>query len=265
MTEKREHGVEGGLSANCSTDLGLLINQKIGRVLYAEAGKDFVDLLLSFLLLPTGAIFRLMREQGTASSKNVGGISNVYDSVHNLNEAYMTTDKSILLKPALESSALFNGFPLIEHLTTPRDFYVCPSANNGRGKHQISTQTGQICTCGEEIETQVVLDKNLSKPSASPNSGSAAGFVKEAVTYIITDDLNILPVSTITCMTLLNRLHVKELSDLKKRTVKVGPDKVLELLGASLSSKTALNDVFFPETSSGSQMEQNTFVSRIRL
>jgi len=67
---------------------------------------------------------------------------------------------------------------------------------------------------------------------------SAAGFVKEDVTYIITNDLNILPASTIACMTLLNQLHVKELSDLKKRTVKV---EVLGLLGTSLTIKDLQN------------------------
>eukprot|EP00253_Pinus_taeda_P023528 PITA_23528 len=248
---------EDGTSANFSMDLKLLVNQKTGRVVYAEAGKDFVDLLFAFLVLPTGAIIRILREHGTASfQKNVGSISNVYNSLHKLNATYMTADKSILLKPHLDSSAAVNGFPLLQYFTTPRDFYVCPNATHGYGKHQISTQAGQKCTCGQEIKTQVVLDNNLSKPSSSANSGSPAGYVKGAVTFMITDDLNIFPISTITSITLLSRLYVKDPSELKEMTVTVGPDQVLELLGASMVSKNALNDVFFrPKPAPGSQME----------
>jgi hypothetical protein len=246
---------EDGTSANCSSmDVRLLINKKTGRVLYAEAGKDFVDLLLAFLLLPTGAIIRLLQEHGTASSKSVGSISNVYDSVRKMNAAYMITDKSILLEPLQESSP-FNGLPLLQNSTTPREYYSCPIANNGYGKHQISTVPDQKCTCGQEIKTKVILLNHFSSPSSSANSGSPAGYVKDAATFIITDDLNILPISTITGITLLNRLHVKDLSELKETTVTVGPEKVLELLGASMASKTALNDVFSPKSESISKVE----------
>jgi hypothetical protein len=60
---------------------------------------------------------------------------------------YMTTDKSILLEPRQESNP-FNGFPLLQNSTTPREYYSCPIVSNGYTKHQISTVSGQKCTCG---------------------------------------------------------------------------------------------------------------------
>jgi len=39
-----------------------LVNQKTGQVVYAEAGKDFVDLLFAFLALPVRSITRILRE-----------------------------------------------------------------------------------------------------------------------------------------------------------------------------------------------------------
>ena len=57
-------------------------------------------------------------------------------------------------------------------------------------------------------------------------------------------------------ISLLNRLQVKDLSELKEMTVTVGLHTVLELLGAFMSSKTALIDVFSPKSTSTSQEEQ---------
>ncbi len=40
----------------------LLVQKSNKRVLYMEAGKGFVDVLFSFLRLPTGAFIKLMSE-----------------------------------------------------------------------------------------------------------------------------------------------------------------------------------------------------------
>ncbi len=50
-------------SAQQRTDLirvQLLVQKSTKRVLYMEAGKDFVDMLFSFLMLPTGAVIKLI-------------------------------------------------------------------------------------------------------------------------------------------------------------------------------------------------------------
>jgi hypothetical protein len=39
-------------------------SRKSGRVLYVEAGKEFVDTLLSFLLLPLGTIIHILSTGG---------------------------------------------------------------------------------------------------------------------------------------------------------------------------------------------------------
>lgn len=58
-----------------------------------EAGKDFVDLLFSFLLLPTGTTIRLLADAGYRNA-----INNVYVSAQNLKESVFTDDKRILFK-----------------------------------------------------------------------------------------------------------------------------------------------------------------------
>ncbi|MCI54259.1 DUF674 family protein, partial [Trifolium medium] len=43
--------------------LRLMVDKENKKVVYAEAGKDFYDVLLSFLTLPLGTIARLVAEE----------------------------------------------------------------------------------------------------------------------------------------------------------------------------------------------------------
>lgn len=65
---------------NSSTvSLKLLIDSKHQRVLFAEAGKDFVDFLFTLLSLPIATVIRLLSKDGM-----VGSFGKVYESVENL-------------------------------------------------------------------------------------------------------------------------------------------------------------------------------------
>ncbi|PKI74668.1 hypothetical protein CRG98_004995 [Punica granatum] len=48
----------------------LLIDRKNDVVLFAEAGKDFVDFLFHILALPIGTVIRLLKKTGMPSSGN---------------------------------------------------------------------------------------------------------------------------------------------------------------------------------------------------
>ncbi|KAI8539932.1 hypothetical protein RHMOL_Rhmol09G0221200 [Rhododendron molle] len=76
--------------------LKLLVDTKNNRVLFAEAGKNFVDFLFTLLSFPVGTVVRLL----TAKSM-VGCLGNLYDSVENLSDTYMqpSQSKEVLLKP----------------------------------------------------------------------------------------------------------------------------------------------------------------------
>lgn len=60
-------GVFGTLKTpaeSTSAQVTLLRCKSTGRVLFLEAGKDFVDTLISFLTLPLGTVIKLMLSQG---------------------------------------------------------------------------------------------------------------------------------------------------------------------------------------------------------
>ncbi|TVU21789.1 hypothetical protein EJB05_31451, partial [Eragrostis curvula] len=73
------------------------------------------------------------------------------------------------------------------------------------------------------------------------------GFVQGVVTYMVMEDLTVKPLSTISGITALNATGITDISSLKEKTVLVGYNEGLEMLRASLQSKTVLTDVFLGE------------------
>ncbi|CAO2161091.1 unnamed protein product [Urochloa humidicola] len=81
-----------------------------------------------------------------------------------------------------------------------------------------------------------------------PAAASAAnGFVQGVVTYVVTDNLTVTPMSAGSSITLLNTFAVKDVGDLQEKTVQLGYNEGLAILKASLQSKTVLTDVFLAD------------------
>ncbi|GLJ10624.1 hypothetical protein SUGI_0131990 [Cryptomeria japonica] len=59
-----------------------LRNTRTQRIVYAEAGKEFVDFLFSFLSMPIGSILKLL--YALESNRKIGSVSNLYDSMEKL-------------------------------------------------------------------------------------------------------------------------------------------------------------------------------------
>ncbi|XBI45424.1 hypothetical protein VPH35_109894 [Triticum aestivum] len=70
------------------------------------------------------------------------------------------------------------------------------------------------------------------------------GFVQGIVTYTVMDDLTVAPMSTISGITMLNAFGIRDIGSLQEKTVQLGYAEGLQILKASLQSKTVLTDVF---------------------
>ncbi|EYU36134.1 hypothetical protein MIMGU_mgv11b020324mg, partial [Erythranthe guttata] len=79
------------------------------------------------------------------------------------------------------------------------------------------------------------------------------GFVKDMVNYMMMDDLVLMPLSTISSITFLNKLDVKNFSTVREKRVDFGMDKAVKLLSASLHTNNVLTDVFLNGTTSTSK------------
>ncbi|XP_075670310.1 uncharacterized protein LOC142640103 [Castanea sativa] len=192
--------------AATKVSLKLLIDSKSQRMLFAEAGKEFVDFLITFLSLPVGTVIRLLKKQGM-----VGCLQNFHESIESLSDTYFQPqqNKDSLLKPKpyISGGGLVPlQLPNIES-STSRKFYRC------------------------------VQDFRSGNNSGSSNVG---GYVKVVVTYMVMDDLVVKPMSTISRITLLNNLNVKDVEALEEKVVDLGMEEGLKLLKAS-RRKWAIN------------------------
>ncbi|KAK1419598.1 hypothetical protein QVD17_28803 [Tagetes erecta] len=236
--------------ATSKITLKLLIDKKNQRVLFAEAGKDFVDFLFSLLALPVGTVIKLL------DNKNmIGGLFNVYKSVSDLNNDYIQSNqnKDVLLKPKftlpfaspqvpLLSNESFSPSPSSPATNSSAVYYKCTCSNN-YGLVSTTSRTCPSSYCGRTM-TAVYDDKYVLKSEADAKGG---GFVKGLVTYMVTDDLAVSPMSTISNITLLNKFNIKDLGALEEKIVYIGVDEGLELLKHSLNSKSVLTDAFLGE------------------
>ncbi|CDP00033.1 unnamed protein product [Coffea canephora] len=218
----------------------LLIDTNNNKVLFAEAGKNFVDFLLHIFSLPLGTATRLLREQET-----IGSLENLYHSIENLDEAYILANqnKDILLRPKPPAGALVTLLALEDspkpEITQGKAFYRCGNSCRS-GSRYVTDDPRAVCPNCRGTMNSVM---NYVVPPQTSDS-KEGGFVKGATTYLIMDDLEVKPMSAISSIALLNELNVKNLSALKEKEVDLSMNEALKLLKESLESKTVLTSVF---------------------
>ncbi|XP_047042512.1 uncharacterized protein LOC124646445 [Lolium rigidum] len=245
------------MASSNKISLKLLVDTKSKKVLFAEAGKEFVDFVFSLLTLPIGAVVKLI-SAGTMQ----GSIGRLYQSVDNIGASYLqpNKDKSDLLQPkVLHPDA--------------RELLLLQGGGNGDGKSSSSsplarfkmyTCAGYCATatmeakaacpqCKQAMATEVTFVLPSAAPKASSASASEAGgsggdetggYVKGLVTYMVTDGLEVTPMSAISSITLISKFSVNKDVELAEKFVSVGMDEGLGLLKAALRSDTVLSDVF---------------------
>uniref|UniRef100_A0ACD5VB52 Uncharacterized protein n=1 Tax=Avena sativa TaxID=4498 RepID=A0ACD5VB52_AVESA len=232
----------------------LLIDTKARRVLFAEANKVVVDFLFSLLALPVGTAVRLL-----GADSMVGSAGHLYASVARLDGAYVLpgADLDALLRPGVSSQAAASNTSLLRLQGTSsapsNRFFWCGQKHSGgyssyarRDYNYVTDASGTKCpSCGKPMTDAIYW--------AQPDSGQAAagtkGFVQGVVTYTVTDNLTVTPMSSISSITLLNSLGVRDFGALQEKTVRLGSTAGLAILKASLKSKTVLTDVFLSSRS----------------
>ncbi|EFJ06830.1 hypothetical protein SELMODRAFT_430394 [Selaginella moellendorffii] len=220
------------------------------RILYLEASKECVDVLFSFLLLPVGSSMKLVHGEAQV------GVARIFTSVQQMDDAVMHVDKKLLVDPqapegfmdkllGIENALASSGGAAASFKPSDHSFYRCSS---GRLCPAIAMDdnTQRCTTCGfvMNVPVQVLASPAAATRPAKPPSSSSQGFVKENVTFMITDDLQIFPVSVAKSVALMSMYKVEAVSDLETIELQLGPVEVLQLLKTSLGSLTVLNDVF---------------------
>ncbi|WJX82023.1 hypothetical protein P8452_64837 [Trifolium repens] len=107
-------------------------------------------------------------------------------------------------------------------------FFICEDDNCKRENgYYVSTFSDQKCICGKLLNVLRQCKLNTEN-----------GFVKETSTFIISDDLCVMPNLLGTSLDLLQKLEIKDINAIHKQTV-------IDILKLSLLSKTPLTDFIF--------------------
>ncbi|MCO5557163.1 hypothetical protein L7F22_010722 [Adiantum nelumboides] len=205
----------------------LLVNRATQKILYMEAGNDFVDLLLGFLQLPVASILGVFN-----GDLEVGSIGKVHESLRKLSASSLVVAKDKLLNPpsAFQLSKKNAKLLLPSAAATANPIttvYRC--SYNASHNSIVSLALGGYCNfCGgNSLNTAVSVINNVpaaagcaaapaaaASSTAAPDTSNVTGFVQHYLSFIITDDLSILPASTIESIVLLNKLKVEKMADL---------------------------------------------------
>ncbi|XP_078182172.1 uncharacterized protein LOC144575800 [Carex rostrata] len=234
------------MASNSKLKLKLLIEKESQKVLFAETGKDVVDFLFSLLAMPIGSVIKLITKESMT-----GCLGATYGSLEQLDNTYLlsTQTKSHLLNPTTSTavstnSLLLSGTDAASSCDKINKYYTCP--DNGPSLTFYNCVTDAYgTTCPVCLKGMIKLVEFVAGPTIKREEDKGEkGFVKGDVAYTVMDDLSVMPMSTISSITLLNRFGIKDLSTLQEKTVGLGLPEGLELLKASLQSNNVLTDVF---------------------
>ncbi|QCE11854.1 uncharacterized protein LOC114184350 [Vigna unguiculata] len=145
-----------------TVSLKVPVDKEKNKVVFAEAGKYFVDVLLSFLTLPLGTIARLVAKESNVQPVKVGSLSTLYESVLYLEDNFLCVQryKEMLLQPRNSTEDYCQKLMLNIDDTESKRYYFCENLLN--------------CGCGELMKRMV---RSLFKLSLEN------GFVKEAISW----------------------------------------------------------------------------------
>ncbi|XP_006643768.1 uncharacterized protein LOC102719806 [Oryza brachyantha] len=226
----------------------LLIDTKAHKVCFAEAGSDVVEFLSTLLCLPMSTIISLLTKE-----RMVGSMGNVLDSVEKLDAKYVISSQSKerYLSPTVAPTSLCPLQELLDsELNANVGFFTCEGRATSSSYTQarfpcgyFSVNKGSVCpTCFTQMNTAITHVKTV-------------GFAVGTATYTVKDDLSMTPASSVSSISLLAQCGVKDLSTLQERTVNIHKGEALEILLASLKSKTVLTDVFLQKRKVGCKKE----------
>ena len=211
----------------------LAVDRPGNRVLFADAGSDFVDVLLSFLTLPLSAL----QSCATGASSSQGCLSNLCDSVDHLRNSSLLKVEAchgMLLTPAHTN-----------------EFQLCKSTHSTN-----DLEISRLCKCSLVMARMLHVYEQV---------GCKETFVGGKERYVISDDMKIKPASTRTMLLLPQAFGSDGIGHaFEEVEVSVSGTQVLSMLNASLSSDTVLTDAFLSKGTDNHKAAHATVTPIIR-
>jgi hypothetical protein len=198
----------------------VLVRKSTREVLYAEAEEDFADLLLSFLTFPLGAVLHML--EGLSS---VTSIDNLYNSMIELSsDRYLMSQdlKKKLVKPLCAAQFELRNQILPIAASCLPTFYYHTSVFEIKLREALTYTPKFETNCYNHTNTLLFFVDPKFCMSKSSSSGE---YAKGPAMFMITDNLVVTPMSSVSALSYLNRSNVP-LFDLKEKVIKIGVKEV---------------------------------------
>ncbi|KAL7086727.1 hypothetical protein ACP275_13G018500 [Erythranthe tilingii] len=226
--------------------LKVMINKHKTKVLFAEIDSNFADVLLSFLTLPLGTIIKVLKKhygEDQETRVNIGSITTLYNGLANLDIDHFETEaaKEMLLDPISAFDAECRKLKLDISDTNPTKYYPCQDwfcrffRWSNISMH--SDNTGRCSRCGKMMTKEVRADQK------SREDGDSGVFTINTVSFLISDDLMMVPNVAVPTVKTLRNLGITNIDGAELMNVTFGFIEVMDLLKGSLLSRTPLTDI----------------------
>lgn len=202
--------------------LRLLVDKKKNKVVLAEAGKEFVDVLFSFLTLPMGTVVRLVekyQQNHISEATMIGCFNNLYKSVLDIGTANFMKEacKDMLLYPRSVMENQRKRLKLNIDDIEVLKYYMCPKTNYWSSCNFYSYFSSSRCHCGE------LMSKEF-KPN--PRVTNEEIFVSHKPLFTITDNLKVGFTSISLTLKTLKASGYSDVDQLHEMHVEVDHEKV---------------------------------------
>jgi hypothetical protein len=197
-----------------------LVDNEKKKVVVAESGKDFVDVLLTFLTLPMGTIVRLLGKESS-----LGCFDELYKSVESLDESHFQTKacKNMLLRPLSVAGKLYED--LVVRIDDRNHRYICVCSQPKCVIDTIYYSSVPDVLCGQCGKP---LAHSLEWKKVDGEAKDDGVFVRggSGMSYAITDDLQVVSADTDNLMFLLRSLGLEDITMLEEKTLELGLEEV---------------------------------------
>lgn len=186
--------------------LKLLIDQEKNKVVFAEAGEDFVDVLFSFLTLPMGTIVRLLETHQKSKSVPIGCFNNIYASVASMAMKHFSSQasKQMLLYPGSLNQDKCQKTKLRIDDSQASKCFMCPMfVRSGQCSKEYSNFNTSRCSCGN------LMNEIIQFQGEGGSGGNGGVFVRSSAghtSFMISDDLKVEVNSVVSTLKLLKGL-----------------------------------------------------------
>lgn len=208
--------------------LKVVIEREKKKVVFAEASSDFIDILFSFLTLPMGTIVRRLANRSDPSHEkvNIGGFTNLYESVANLDAMYFRTKESqdMLLNTRNSAEVQCQNLKIKIDDMKPIQYFICEYLCFTKYSHYLNTY---LSTCSNTR----CKSCNFHLRKAIHFDAICEGvFVPKTSSFVISDDLHVIPNNPTSTLGILESRGIKDFAALEEKTLKLGSNEVLQIL-----------------------------------